>query len=168
VLIFRKAQFTPPPLGHRDPFTHIGAGRGQGAATGHVCRAAGRGGRQCGGGHDRRRYTRRLPAAARGASLRWAGPCGVGEMEGEAAPLGGEGRLREALREREIEKQKASWTTMVEGRTGEEDIAGAKDNFIEWGRAVGRIDESKASRQSSRRNERSGTLRFCRRCTDQK
>jgi hypothetical protein len=21
VLIFRKAQFTPPPLGHRDPFT---------------------------------------------------------------------------------------------------------------------------------------------------
>jgi hypothetical protein len=81
---------------------------------------------------------------------------------------GGEGRLREALREREMEKQKASWTTMVEGRTGEEDIARAKGNFTDWGRTVGRIDESKASRRSSRRNERSGALRFCRRRTDQK
>jgi hypothetical protein len=43
--------------------------------------------------------------------------------------------------------------------TGEDDLAGAEDKFADWGRTVGRIDESKAPERSSQRDKHNGTLR---------
>jgi hypothetical protein len=66
------------------------------------------------------------------------------ETEGEGRRRQGEERREgEALCGRETKKQKTSWTTMVEGLTGG-DLAGAGKKSADWGRTVGRIDESKA------------------------
>jgi hypothetical protein len=46
-------------------------------------------------------------------------------------------------------------------------FVGAEHKFTDWGRTIGWIDELKAPERSSRRDERSGTLEFHRRCTDQ-
>jgi hypothetical protein len=53
------------------------------------------------------------------------------------------------------------WTTVKGSSLEKTYFAGAEKKIVDWRRADGRIDESKALRRSSRRDECSGTLEFC-------
>jgi hypothetical protein len=99
---------------------------------------------------------------ARAHRRRWEGLLGGwGEREGRLHQW----RRRTA---RGREKRRISMHNNGGGLTREDDLAGVKDRFADCRRTIGRIDESKAPRQSSRLDGRSGTLGFCRRRTDRK
>jgi hypothetical protein len=112
--------------------------------------------------HGRRRLPP-PPPSGRGKGA----PSGRGNGGGRGTAAGeGEGRVGEALHGRENEKTRNPRCNNGGFSPGKKTLAGAERKSVDCRRFGDPIDEPNALRRSPRRDERSGTLGFGRRCTD--
>jgi hypothetical protein len=94
-------------------------------------------------------------------------PLGRGNGGGRgAATREGVGRVREALHGWENEEHEETLGTTMEVLTGKKTLVGAERKSVDCQRFDDPINGPNALRRSPRRDERSGTLGFGRRCTD--
>jgi hypothetical protein len=89
----------------------------------------------------------------------------VGAHRGRAGTRRGRWGEIEGLRREERRNEELGLKSMEEAHR-EEDLAGAEEKSVDCRRFGDPIDEPNALRRSPRRDKRSGTLGFGRRCTD--
>jgi hypothetical protein len=111
----------------------------------------GRGGSCAGGRAESAGRVRRTRGARAAAGHRWGTKRGV-------APPPGKVRGGRPCTDGKTEKRRNPRYNNGGGLREKTTLAGAEHKIVDFGRTVGRIDESKAPGRSSRRDERSSTL----------
>jgi hypothetical protein len=141
---------------------------GRGWARPHGARGArpplpGRGARGCGARERERRRRPPPPPPGRGKGRRRRG-----ETEGGGAPPPGKvrGEWEMLCTDGKTKKRRNSRCNNGGFSPGKKTLAGAEAKSVDCIRFGDPIDELNVLRRSPRRDERSGTLRFGRRCTD--